>query len=220
MLSSTAIAVLITLPIMIVILKPRLPGRVILLAKITLFAVSLIALIYFLLSNKFLPLIALVYLFFLWVANQALPTILKRLNQTSNTSPALIKARSVLARYMDHGVIHIDGFAQAYHRLILRILSSRSTMIKVIIGIVAYAVISFLLLPLGLVQNEFFPKTDQNVFFVQLEMPPGTTLQNTEEEGLSVLEKLRQTHVVDFVIAEVGRSQTSNQTQSNDTNLV
>jgi HAE1 family hydrophobic/amphiphilic exporter-1 len=75
----------------------------------------------------------------------------------------------------------------------------------VIIGVVAYAIFSFALLPMGFVKNEFFPKENGNEVFVQLELPAGTTLKETNVAALPILETLRHTDETEFVTAEIGR---------------
>ena len=205
MLSSTAIAVLITLPIMIVILKPYLPNRVKWLLRIIFLLISVAFLIIFLLHNPLLPFVGLVYVILLLVLYRVFPVLRQRLATTIETHPRAQKVLNVVQRYSDHGVIHIEGLAQAYHRAIMRVLNSRSARRKVLASIVIFAVVSFLLVPLGFVQNEFFPKSDQDEFFVQVELPAGTTLANTEQEAVKLLDDLRHTPESEFVTAEVGR---------------
>jgi len=205
MISSTAIAVLITLPIMILILKPRIPGRVMLLLKFVGVVGILGLVIFFLQGNPLLPVIGSVFLLLLTVVVVSFTTLKKRIqtffgrNKTGRT--ILERAR----RISDHGIINLEGFSQRYYNITFRMLSSKSARHKIILAITVYAIAGFMLLPLGLVKNEFFPKTDAESVVVGLELPAGTNSVVTEQETLRLLEQLKITPEVDFVTAEIGR---------------
>jgi len=206
MLSSTAIAVLITLPIMIILLKPNIPKRVQMLGKIVLILLSAGILLAFLSKNPLLPIIGVLYIAFLFIFYRVFPSLVKKLGTAITQNRFAHRATQLIRRFMDHGIINIEGFSQAYYRTIIRILDSRSARIKVIVAIILYAVMSFMLLPLGLVKNEFFPKTDQDVFYVNVELPSGTPLQDTQKEADKLIGPLSQTPQTEFVIMEVGKS--------------
>ena len=205
MISSTAIAVLITLPVMIVILKPNLPDRTQLLLKLFVFLVLGAFLIIFFKQNPLFPLIGILYIAVLFVFYQVFPVLKTRISQWKGMN----RVSAVASQYIDHGVIHIEGFSQWYYRTITKILNSKTAQRKVILAIAIYAVFSFALLPLGFVTNEFFPKTDQNLFYINIDYPSGTTLQNTEKLVQPVLNYVRSSQLADFVTAEVGRSQSA-----------
>jgi hydrophobic/amphiphilic exporter-1 (mainly G- bacteria), HAE1 family len=207
MISSTAIAVLITLPVMILILKPQIPDRVKLLGKILLVLLSLGLLIAFLGQNPLLPLIALIYVVLLVVTAIAAPILWQRGQLALTNQPWLIKAKQFLNRITDQGLINMHGFAEAYRRTIMRVISSQSSRRKVILAIVIYAVVCFALLPLGYVKNEFFPSSDEDLVYVSLEQPAGTTLHVTAEKAQQLLHDLSQYPEAEYVIAEMGKSQ-------------
>ena len=156
-------------------------------------------------QNPLFPLIGILYIAVLFVFYQVLPAMKTRVSQWKGMN----RVSAVASQYMDHGVIHIEGFSQWYYRTITKILNSKAAQRKVILAIAIYAVFSFALLPLGFVTNEFFPKTDQNLFYVNIDYPSGTTLQNTEKLVQPVLNYVRSTQLADFVTAEVGRSQSA-----------
>jgi multidrug efflux pump subunit AcrB len=210
MISSTAIAVLITLPLMIVILKPSFPGRVVLLGRIVGLLFAFLALFFFAGGNPLMALVGVVYLAFLFVGYRTVPGMIKNIRKFLGTKPFWKRAQGLFSRYSNHGVISIEPLANAYHRLIIRILSSKSAQRKVLFAIIAYAIISFALLPLGFVKNEFFPKSDEDQVYVSLELPNGTPISQTTQEGLALLEQLRQTPETEFVTAEVGRNSNQN----------
>lgn len=206
MISSTAIAVLITLPLMIVLLKPSFPPRVKMFAQIALLLISFVVLGLFLSKNILFPVIGILYILLLVVFYRVLPKFVQALGSGINKHPLLQKVAQRGQKYMNHGVIDVEGFSQAYYRLITRILDSKSARIKVIVAIVIYAVVSFMLLPMGFVKTEFFPKSDQDMLYVGIDYPSGTPIQVTEQEGEKVLATLKNTPNTQFTIMETGKT--------------
>jgi HAE1 family hydrophobic/amphiphilic exporter-1 len=103
----------------------------------------------------------------------------------------------------------IEPLANAYYRLIMRILNSDSARRKVIFAIITYSVVAFLLVPLGLVKNEFFPKSDSELVYVNLNLPSGTTAREPARETSAILEKLRHIRDTNFVVAETSQQMSS-----------
>lgn len=205
MVSSTAIAALITLPIMMVILKPNFPGRIWLLLKILGVIASLGLVIFFVMGNPLLPIIAVLYLVMLAVVAISFKTLKTRAKAFMSNNKTARGLQSRLSRISNHGIINIEGFANWYYRLIYGIISKTSSRRKVIFAIVLYALVGFILLPMGLVKNEFFPKTDGESVYVNLELPAGTTSTITQTETRRLLGELVHMPKVQFVTAEVGR---------------
>ncbi len=210
MISSTAIAVLITLPLMIVLLKPVLPKRTVVFLKVLAWIVALAVIAALTASSPVFPFVLITYVLFTFIFKRLYPTVKKllaaRLQKNKNKKQwDKSRARVLFNRLMSRGLIDVDGFSEWYKRKIRNILEEKKSRRKVIIAVVAYAIFSFMLLPLGFVKNEFFPKSNQNEVFVQLELPAGTTLDETNTESQKILEKLRSTRELEFATAEVGR---------------
>ncbi len=214
LLSSTAIAVLITLPLMIVLLKPNIPQRLVTLFKVLVFAAVLGLLIYAVAGSPILPLIAVVYVLFTFILLRVFPVLQNSLSKLLRRSSFYQKLSPKITQYTNNGVIDVEGFSNWYYKTITKILNSPSSRRKAMFAVVAYAVICFALLPLGLVKNEFFPKTDADLFYVTLKMTPGTVLSKTQAASVSILEDLRKTPGAQFVTEEVGRSSANNTTDS------
>ncbi len=205
MFSSTAIAVLVTLPIMILILKPNIPGRVTLLGKVVLILASIAALFAVTAGNPLLPLAGILYIVLLAILYQIFPVVKRRINKVlthRRTKPLIQRISSI----SDKGLIDIEKFSEKYYRFIYRILSSTSSRRKVIAAVIVYSLANFALLPLGLVKNEFFPKADAELVYINFELPSGATLDQTTAESLRILDDLKHTPEVNYVVAEVGRS--------------
>lgn len=208
MISSTAIAVLITLPIMIILLKPNIARRVVVLAKI----LGGIGIAWLLISiikgNPFFAIIIVLYAFVGYVYWNVKPVLLQRI-RTISRIPVVVTIHALLTKYASHGLIDVTGFAKRYERFITRILNSPSARKRVIFIIVVYSIVSFLLLPLGLVKNEFFPKSDGDVVYVNMELPSGTTLSENTQKTTDLLERFRKVKGSEFVVADVGTSKSS-----------
>ncbi len=211
MISSTGIAVLITLPIMIVLLKPVVPKRVITLLQIALYLISLVVIALLVKTNPLMIPIIAVYLalsFLIWklraTYTQYFQNGQKKISQRLQ-SKKLAMLKTYLSRLFQRGLIDVEPFAEGYKNMMRNILVSKSSRRKVLIGVIAYAVIGFALLPFGLVKNEFFPKTDGEELFVELELPAGSKADDVKSVGLELLDELRHTAETRFVTMEIGR---------------
>jgi multidrug efflux pump subunit AcrB len=215
MISSTAIAVLITLPLMIVLLKPVIPQRVLTLLKIVLFIVTLAVIGFFSFNTPlFIPIIGIYFAisFLLLRGGGTIWKITTKIVQTNSQKmykhlPRWVQGvRDFLRTSDDRGLISIEPLAEKYERLILRVLARKSSRRKVIIAMVVYAVFCFALLPLGFVKNEFFPKTNEDQVYVELKLASGATIDQTATAGAEILEQLRQIPEAEYVTAEIGRT--------------
>lgn len=209
MLSSTAIAVLITLPLMIVLLKPRLPRRVIILGQLLLGLGGLAGVLALTWGSPLLPLATLSYLLLAGVVTVLGATLRQRAAKHwqgwQRHQPQLGQLSQALHRLQDHGVVNLERFGNWYRRQMLWVLASQSRRRGVLIAVVIYSIFAFAMLPLGFVRNEFFPRDDAQQFSVNYELPSGTTLAQTRQAVEPTLSQLTQLPGVEFVTAEIGR---------------
>lgn len=217
MISSTGIAVLITLPLMIVLLKPHLPPRLTLLFKIILYLIALGVVVSSSADNPLFPTIILLYLIGSAMTWYLLPKISSSVkagwSHVLATKPGRVISTG-FSRISDNGIINVEGIAEKYRRLTLRTLANTTSRRLVLLGVVIYAIFSFALLPLGLVKGEFFPKEGTDSFNIRLELPTGARLEQTREQVEPLMDKIMELPDVEFVTAEVGRSGTSNSISS------
>lgn len=201
--ASTAIAVLITIPLMIVILKLSFPKRVIVLLK-TVGILLIATLLFILLKGNPFSLLIILFTFLLGFIFLRKRTIFsQKINR--NIQIDLAKpGKNIFGRFNER-VIDIEHFAAYYKHIILRILTSKGARRKVIIGVVLFAIFSYLLVPLGFVTNEFFPKSEGDQLYVNMELPSGTNTETTTKEALRLQEFLRKTRGIEYVTSEVGR---------------
>lgn len=204
LLSSTAISVLITLPLMIVLLKPSVAPRV---KKMMTIIMLLIAasVVFFFTSSPLFILIAIAYIAFLVVAFISVPLLLKRYRTQLNKNNTYKKVMGFMARSSNRGLIDVEGLAGAYKRTMLRILPNAASRKKVIVAIIIYSIFSFALLPMGFVKSEFFPKEDAEQLYIQVEYPSGTSLATTREKALKLVPEIQKIPELSYSVMEVGK---------------
>lgn len=217
LLSSTAIAVLITLPLMIVLLKPSLAPRV---KKLIWFILVILALslIFVFANTPIFILIAAAYVLTLLVAYRTVPPLYKSYTKRLGKVRLYKRVAPFIARATDRGIIDVEGLARRYKRLMLRILKSKSARRKVITAIVIYSLFSFMLLPLGFVKNEFFPKEDTNQFYIQVEYPPGTTNETVRAESQNLIPQVKAIPHLEYAVLETGKVFSESDNLSGQTN--
>ncbi len=219
MISSTGIAVLVTLPLMMFLLKPEVARRVSVLIRaiLILLGLGLITAV-FSSSYLFIPilLLAIVSGVVTWSVRKQLYA---RWTLWLARTPAAQSIVRKLQQVTDQGVIPMHGLERAYYRAIKRVLATRTNRRKVIAAITIYSLVCFALLPLGLVKNEFFPKVDADQVFINMELPAGTQATVTEQSAKEVLESTRNMSAVDFVTLSIGSTQNTQGPGSSGSNL-
>lgn len=204
MISSTAIAVLITLPIMMLILKPNFPRRVVVLLKIVAYLFVLGTVLALVAGTPVLLPVLLVFVVLSYIYVRVRSVLVQRGKERFNSLPLLTRIKTFFANSSEHGIISLDGFSHWYERSIKRVLKNKKGRRNLVIAVLVYAFVGFALLPFGFVKNEFFPKSDSERLFVQIEMPAGTNLERITSQTLAVLQTLRTTQYVEFLTAEIG----------------
>ena len=196
MVSSTAIAVLITLPLMMIVMKPSVPSRVIFLLQLLAVLGIGVVIAVFAPKNLVLP--------FLIVAVYALLFVLMRNRAFYSQRLTAIPWIAKVTPYFDKPILHLEPIANGYRNLIRRVLSSKKSRVQVLVSIILFALASYALVPLGFVKNEFFPKTNEDIFYINVEYPSGTNSQVLTTEATPILNTLRTIEGTDFVTASVG----------------
>lgn len=207
LLASFAVAMFITLPIIVLLLQPHIPYRVIFLIRmlgvLALFGLFIAvvpknglfipALVLFVLN---FTLYLLIRYYFYRRARKQEPV--EQQNESIN-EPA--QPANGLGKYFSQGVFSFSTIGAKYRSLLGRILSTKMNRWIAVGAVVLFSVVSYLLVPLGLVRSEFFPKSDNEYMYVSLEMPSGTNLQRTNQEVLKILDDVRKLPDVMFASA-------------------
>lgn len=190
LLSSFAVAMFITLPLVIIVLKPHIPFRVTMLIRIA--WVGVLAGMVFIISPKGVLLFPIMGLFFfnVFIYFQAKKTIYSQLKKVFSKKKQT-KKTFITHRYMDQGFISFTRISEQYRRLLSLILSSTSNRRKALAMVIIFSIFSYLLVPLGFVRNEFFPASTQDFFQISLELPAGATSEATQREAIRVMDDIR-----------------------------
>jgi len=204
MMSSTSIAVLITIPLMIVFLKLMLPHRVRILVQIVGVIVFIAVLTFLSPKNALLVPIYLVAGVAAWVMYSKRDIYIQQLKGYYQRNKSFQIIKKYGNRIVGEGLVNLEDVSYHYRSLLNRILQSKSNRRNVIIFLVIFALISYLLVPLGLVKNEFFPKTDENTIYLSVALPAGTDIQTTTAEAIALTQEARKVSEVDYLVTETG----------------
>lgn len=202
LIASIFVALFIILPLMVFLLKPRIPYRVQVLIRILL-VLGILSGFYFLTPKSSLIWLQLgvlaIFVLVIYLIRDFLFTFFEK------RFPKNSRFILGLSKLLDQGLISFRSIEHSYNRLIHKILVSKSARRNTIIMVVIFSIFSYTLLPLGLVKSEFFPGTDEDNVYVSLEFPTGTNLQVTKGEGLKVLGELKDAPETKAVTLELGR---------------
>ncbi len=200
--ASFFVAMFITMPFMLFLLRPIFPRRMVILMRIIL-AVIFIAFLYSAFpKNGILVLQIAIFLVFIAVAYFVRADLLLLLRKRFNYSK--YSTRINIRKYLDHGVLSFQQVELNYKNAILNILNSQTLRRRIIIMVVALSIFSYLLVPFGFVKNEFFPKEDSDTLMVNVELPAGTNLDSSKKEALKIIEILKETPDTKYVTVGFG----------------
>lgn len=188
LLGSLFVALFITVPLMVFLLKPIVPLRV----KVLFIMLLFIGLIFFLFKvilpqSNIVLIEILVFILFCFIAAKvwgAMYPVIKK-NVSKN-----INLKYDLKRTLNDGLIHFNIIERRYHNILEKILHSKRGRRNTVFFVVIFLLFSFLLVPTGLVKNEFFPKTDEDNLYISIEYPTGTNTKTVEKNGLEFFKKL------------------------------
>lgn len=221
LMGSIFVALFITMPFMIFLLKPSLPFRVKVLIRLIVFAVIL-EFFYLILPKStivYLELLALgFFVVVTYLIRQNLFSVYRHYFKNSSNHQ---KTSSFMKNSMEHGFVRFTRIEAAYLRLIQKILKNKKARIRAIVMVAIFSIFSYSLLPLGLVKSEFFPKTDEDSLYLSIEYPAGTNLTVSQNESIKVFESLKDLPETKFISLEEGRGFIGGQGISNaDSNNV
>lgn len=222
LLASTTVAVLITLPLMMLLLQLKVPKRVTVFAKIV---VAIIAVLVLLNLTKGQPLALAIYgllavlgvMIVRWKQQLTKPIKAKLQSKKLKNNVSLFK------KIANSGFINIEPISSKYKTILSKILKSKNLKKQVVIAVAIVSVFSYALLPLGFVKNEFFPKSDTDLIFVTLELPNGSNLEQTENKTLEIAKELHEIDEVEITNIQVGqanRSQTGSSTDGDNLSAI
>lgn len=89
-----------------------------------------------------------------------------------------------------HGVLHLNAFLPTYEKYLRIIISTRKNRIKFLASVFALFVIAVSLPIFGIVQSEFFPNSDYDYVYIDIEAPVGLKLEETDRITKTVEERM------------------------------
>lgn len=199
--ASFFVAIFITLPFMIFLLKPQFPKRVVIFTRIISAAIILVLLFTIFPKNSLLPVQIGSFILFLIAAF----LIRKTLFSLIESKFKLTKQKAARIRHLlSNGVLSFQKVENTYSNFIYKILGSQKARRQLIIIVVIFSIFSYLLVPFGFVKNEFFPKSNGDTLSVSVELPSGTNLKTSTQESLEILKALVKTPETDHVVLNIG----------------
>ncbi len=203
LLASLGVALFVTLPFFIILLNGNLPNRIVVLFRII--GILLVLALFFVVMPQgplFIPALIL-FVVNIFIYFQVRYQLYKRMQERLHSEPIQReqKERKSISYYLNNGVINFEIIERKYRKIIDKILSKTSLRRTTVIVVIAFALFSYLLVPLGYVKNEFFPKSDQEYIYLSLELPSGTNIQTTRKEMIAIMNDIRTIEDVSFVTA-------------------
>lgn len=203
LIGSLIVGLFITLPLMIVTLRPSIPRRVkIFLASI--FALIFIGGAFVLFKNNPLVLpIVVILVALVSIIYFIRREIAKKLDSLC-TKDCLRKWTDKIFITLRDGIVSFSRMGNYYRKVIEKILASQVARRKTLSAVVIFSVFSFMLVLAGFVVNEFFPKEDMDFLYVGVELPLGTKLDVTKEEAVSLSQEFTNVPSLEALQIQIG----------------
>ena len=203
LISSTSIATFVTIPLMMVFLDFSMPKRVAILVKWFVITFVLI------LPSLFIPMSPLFIITYAAVLSAGYFGYLSRhvlVDRINKKFKKYHRRTKPIAEFFrksfDSGIIQLEDVAQKYMVLIRSILRSSKKRNQTLFAILGFVVVAYILVGVGLVRSEFFPKTNEDIVYVTLEFPAGTSLTTINRESYAFANRLRTILNSQFVNVE------------------
>src|SRR5690606_2390379 len=97
------------------------------------------------------------------------------------------------------GFIDFEVVARRYRVMLWKIITQKRRRIQVYLATTAFVVLSIMFMATGLLKNEFFPATDSENIYVNIEGPAGWSLDQTREVMREVENMVVDTPYIDTI---------------------
>lgn len=218
LLASTTVAVLFTLPLMMILLKLNVPKRIKILFK-SVIALLVLATLFSVTSTQPLQLLMILFVLILMGLLLRWRSELIKKHINPKNKKAITKVTDRLREVANTGLLSIKPVSNAYQSALKKVIHSSKLKLQVVVAVIIVSLFSYSLLPLGFVENEFFPKSDTDLIFITLELPTGTKLSETETTSLQLAETFHQIPEVTTTNIRVGQANRSDANSSDADNL-
>ena len=187
LLSSTTIAVLINIPLTTIIAKLQMPKRVKIALAILAMISSAIIVASLAGSSPLKPLVIFAYILLLFVSVKSSDLIKKQLKKRSKPhkisgliTRQLQKFNLNSQNLVNQGIVDFGLVTKRYRNLLNAILEHRKNRYIVYLSSIGFVLLSFIFLGTGLLKNEFFPKSDNENLYINVEAPAGQVVEVTD----------------------------------------
>ncbi|CAN5169088.1 N/A [soil metagenome] len=206
LLASFGVAMLLTVPMMIILLRPNLPTRVVVMLRILFVVILLAILISILPKGPLFPIALLVAVIFIFITTQVRQQLLERSQTYIRKQERQHEVIKQVPHYLENGLISFDRISHGYRKVITKILATKENRRKAMAMVIVFSLFSYFLLPFGFIKNEFFPKSGSDTVYITVELPAGTGVDTTSKEALKLLNSLRQTKGISYVATDIGQA--------------
>lgn len=195
--ASFLVAMFITMPFMVIILKPKIPVRVKTFFKFLIPVLILVIFSLFFYKNPLFPLQVIGLIIFLAITFFIKNSLFMKLET--------FRKKNLNFPQLNNGLISFEVITEKYKRMISGIISSPSGRKKAMIMVLVFCLFCYSLAGFGLVKSEYFPKIDQKMVYANLELPEGTNLATTRQEALNLIPDLLETPELSFLSLDLGK---------------
>lgn len=205
LMASFLVAMGITVPFIIYLFSPNMPRRIKILLRII--GIGFVFILFLSIIPKqlvFLQLIAFAAFAFIAyrIRSELRNWTTKRLDKFTNKHKQVKK----LSSNFENGFIHFSTIEAKYRTVLDKILTVKHGKRNTLIAVIAFSIFAYLLVPFGFVINEFFPKSEADYVYINVELPAGTNTIVTREEVKKILTSLKTLPSVQYISATVGQS--------------
>jgi HAE1 family hydrophobic/amphiphilic exporter-1 len=113
---------------------------------------------------------------------------------------------TLLVRFVKKFEALQDSISKKYKVLLIWALNHKKSVIAISFALL---ILSLMLLPFGLIGTEFMPQGDRGEFALNIEMPIGASIENTNEATTKIENMIKEMPEVDQYYTVIGRRETS-----------
>lgn len=203
LIASTSVAVAITLPLMMQLLAFDPPKRVRRLVQIIGAIIGLGVVLQLVADGPLRPLVQVLLLLSIfgmyWVRQRWMHGVVQRTEVVRQQVRYYLKDRS-----LSTGLISLKYLRDRYEAFVYQMIVDVRRRRLVVAGVILAAIASYFLVPLGLVRSEFFPPSEADVAYLNVELPSGSELRQTEAILTELGRAVRKLEAIELVVIQPG----------------
>ncbi len=112
--------------------------------------------------------------------------------------------KDMAVRDVPQTIINISALQARYQHILENILATKAARYKTIGMVAVFFIFACSLVAMGFVKNEFFPGGDNNILFVEVDLPDGTTVGEAKQKTQELLPQLGAVEGVSYVTMQIG----------------